>query len=109
MFRMSDEQKQKVLNNFKKVIKKRDTGLVSKDLYYHLNLNCNFIAHFNLQGFREAYSGENFSEFLEQFNRSSPTSQWIEAPEISADFDPLNQAMVEYVESQVPITYGSVH
>lgn len=102
MFRMSDEQKQKVLNNFKKVLKKRDAGLINKDLYYHLNLNCNFIAHFNLQGFREAYSGENFREFVEQFNRKSPASQWVEAPEICTEFDPLNQAMVQYAESQVP-------
>lgn len=100
MFRMSDEQQQKVLNNFKKVIDKQNAGLINKDLYYHLNLNCNFVAHFNLQGFREAYSGENFHEFVEHFNPSAPSSQWMEAPEISSEFTPLNQAMVEYVSSR---------
>lgn len=109
MFRMSDEQQQKVLNNFKKVINKRNAGLINKDLYYHLNLNCNFIAYFNLQGFREAYSGENFSEFVAQFDRNSPASQWADAPEISIQFDSLNQAMIQYAESQAPEIYDSVH
>ncbi len=102
MFRMNEEQQEKVLKNFKKVIKKQNASLINKDLYYHLNLNCNFVAHFNLQGFREAYSGENFSEFVEQFDPKSPLSQWTEAPEISTQFDTLNQALVQYVESQAP-------
>ena len=100
MFRMNEEQQHKVFNNFKKVIDKQNANLINKDLYYHLNLNCNFVAHFNLQGFREAYQGENFSEFVEHFNRDSPESQWLEAPEISTQFEPLNQSLVQYVESQ---------
>lgn len=100
VFQMNEEQQQKVLRNFKKVIDKRNTEFINKELYYHLNLNCNFIAHFNLHGFREAYSGENFDEFVEKFDRHSPASQWIEAPEISAQFDSLNQAMANYVESK---------
>jgi hypothetical protein len=108
MFQMTDEKQQKVLNNFKKVIDKRNAGLINKDLYYHLNLNCNFIAHFNLNGFREAYNGENFSEFVAQFDRNSPASQWVEAPEISAQFDTLNQAMVQYVDSKAQKTSSSL-
>ncbi|KTE91153.1 hypothetical protein AT727_06035 [Desulfitobacterium hafniense] len=96
MYRMSEEQQQKVFINFKKVIDKQNAGLINKELYYHLNLNCNFVAHFNLQGFREAYADENFREFVDYFNPASPSSQWLEAPEISADFIPLNQAMVDY-------------
>lgn len=102
MFQMSEEQQQKVLKNFKKVIDKQNASLINKDLYYHLNLNCNFVAHFNLKGFREAYSGENFSEFVEQFDSKSPISQWAEAPEISTQFDTLNHALVQYVESRAP-------
>lgn len=100
MFRMTDEQQEKVLNNFKRVIDTKNPGLINKNLYYHLNLNCNFVAHFNLEGFREAYSGDNFKEFVGLFSSSSPTSQWLEAPEISTQFAPLNQAMVDYVSSQ---------
>lgn len=100
MYRMSAEQQQKVLNNFKKVINKQNAELINKDLYYHLNLNCNFIAHFNLHGFREAYSGENFHDFINYFKLDAPSSQWLEAPEISAEFTTLNQAMVDYVSSQ---------
>ncbi|MGI1657892.1 MAG: hypothetical protein ACRKFN_02850 [Desulfitobacterium sp.] len=102
MFRMTDEQQQKVLNNFKKVINKQNPNLINKDLYYHLNLNCNFVAHFNLQGFRDAYSGEHFQDFVDFFSSASPASQWLGAPEISTEFSPLNQAMVDYVSSQPP-------
>ena len=97
MFRMDEEQQQKVLKNFKKVIDKQNANLINKELYYHLNLNCNFVAYFNLNGFREAYSGENFHEFVDHFDRNSQSSQWLEAPEISTQFESLNQAMVEYV------------
>jgi hypothetical protein len=107
MFRMTNEQQQKILNNFKKVIDKRNAGLINKELYYHLNLNCNFVAHFNLKGFRENYSGDNFIEFVQKFDPKSPESQWVEAPEISSEFDPLNMAMIQYVEEHTPEIYDS--
>ncbi|AGA69411.1 hypothetical protein Desdi_1963 [Desulfitobacterium dichloroeliminans LMG P-21439] len=102
MFRMSDEQQEKVLNNFIKVMDKQNPKLINKDLYYHLNLNCNFVAHFNLNGFRDAYSGEHFQDFVNFFSSTSPESQWLEAPEISTEFSHLNQAMMDYVSSQPP-------
>ncbi|WP_434512392.1 hypothetical protein [Desulfitobacterium sp. AusDCA] len=97
MFNLSGEKQNKVLKNFKKVVDKENSELINKDLYYHLNLNCNFIANFDLQGFRETYSGENFKDFLEKFDRKSAASQWLYAPEISTQFDGLNQAMADYV------------
>lgn len=100
MFNLSEEKQKKVLQNFKKVVDKENSELINKDLYYHLNLNCNFIANFNLQGFREAYSRENFKNFIEQFDRESPASQWLYAPEISTQYDGLNQAMADYVSSK---------
>lgn len=109
MFQMSNEQQEKVFNNFKKVIDKRNADLVNKDLYYHLNLNCNFVAYFNLKGFRENYSGENFREFVEKFDPNSPASEWASAPEISAQFDSLNHAMLNYVEGKAPEIYNSIH
>ena len=103
MFRMTEEKQQKVLQNFKKVIDKQNAGLINKDLYYHLNLNCNFVAHFNLQGFREAYAGENFYEFVSFFDTNSPASQWMEDPEISQDYRTLNKAMADYVHETLNI------
>lgn len=101
MFNLSEEKQKKVLENFKKVVDKENSELINKDLYYHLNLNCNFIANFNLQGFREAYNGENFKNFMEQFDRKSSASQWLYAPEISTQYDGLNQAMADYVSSKL--------
>ncbi|MEA4902083.1 hypothetical protein [Desulfitobacterium sp.] len=101
MFNLSEEMQSRILKNFKKVIDKGNSELISKDLYYHLNLNCNFIANFNLQGFREAYSGERFQEFLDQFNRNSPASQWLYAPEISEKYEVLNQTMADLVSQKL--------
>lgn len=101
MFNLSEEKQNKILQNFKKVIDKENSGLINKDLYYHLNLNCNFIANFNLQGFREAYSDEHFQDFVEQFDRDSPASQWLYAPEISEQYDGLNQSMADYVSANL--------
>lgn len=97
MYNLTEEKQNKILQNFRKVVDKKNSGLINKDLYYHLNLNCNFIANFNLQGFREAYSGEHFHEFVEKFDRDSSASQWLDAPEISEQFDGLNKAMADYV------------
>ena len=99
MFHMTEEQKTNVINNFKKVIDKQNPDLINKNLYYHLNLNCNFIAHFNLNGFREHYRN-NFREFIEKFDPNSPESDWINAPEISTQFRSLNEAMMEYMDIQ---------
>ncbi|HVJ48541.1 hypothetical protein [Desulfitobacterium sp.] len=104
MFNLSEEDQNKVLQNFKKVVDKENAALINKNLYYHLNLNCNFIANFNLEGFREAYSGENFKDFSDQFNRDSPASQWLYAPEISEQYDGLNQAMADYVSVKLAQT-----
>ncbi|MDA8227125.1 MAG: hypothetical protein M0T74_05370 [Desulfitobacterium hafniense] len=106
MYSLSNDQKQKILKNFKCVIDKRSSQLINKDLYYHLNLNCNFTAFFNLEGFRDAYSGDNFKDFIEQFDSHSPRSQWVEAPEISKDFEDINYEMLSYATEQAPRIYN---
>ncbi|MGC7870742.1 hypothetical protein ACPUYX_04320 [Desulfosporosinus sp. SYSU MS00001] len=96
MYRLNSRQQKKVFDSFHKVVETRNPELISEDLYNHLNLNCNFSSHFNLEGFRDAYSGDRFKEFLNYFDRCSPQSQWLEAPEISREFAELNRKMVDY-------------
>lgn len=100
MYTLNAQQQKRVLDSFRRVVDKRDSSLISEDLYNHLNLNCNFISHLSLQGFRDAYSGENFQEFFEHFDRRSLHSQWREAPEISCKFADLNEALIDYASSQ---------
>ncbi|WP_407309411.1 hypothetical protein [Desulfosporosinus sp. SB140] len=100
MYTLNAQQQHDVLNSFRQVVDKQNSDLISEDLYNHLNLNCNFNSHFSLQGFRAAYSGDHFQEFLEHFDRNSPHSQWQEAPEISSNFKDLNKALIDYFESR---------
>lgn len=59
---------EKLLKEFKKVILTRDSSKIGKALYNFLHCNIGFIAHYNIHGFRETYSGLDFREFVEHFD-----------------------------------------
>ena len=44
-----------VVRNFKKVIETRDISVMSRELYQFLTLNCGFIAHYDIKGFKATY------------------------------------------------------
>ena len=44
-----------VVRNFRKVIEARDISVMKKELYQFLILNCGFIAHYDIRGFKETY------------------------------------------------------
>lgn len=97
MYEMNEERQERVFKNFKKIIDKKDVSLINKELYYHLNLNCNFSAHFNLEGFRSYFDGsDGFHEFTHFFDKNSPMSQWVDAPEISSSYQELNYNLLNY-------------
>jgi len=102
VYTLTERQQQEVLESFQQVVDKRDSRYISEELYNHLNLNCNFLSHFSLQGFRDAYSDDHLPEFLDHFARHSEDSQWQEAPEISRQFFDLNRALVDYVNPKSP-------
>ena len=96
LYTLNAQQQKNVLDSFQQVVDKRSSRYISEDLYNHLNLNCNFLSHFGLQGFRDAYSDDHFQEFLDHFVPHSLHSQWQEAPEISREFFDLNRALIDY-------------
>jgi len=49
-------EKLHVVRNFRGVIEAKDVSLISSELYQFLTLHCGFIAHFNISGFKAAYS-----------------------------------------------------
>ena len=49
-------EKLHVVRNFRAVIEARDMSLMKDELYQFLTLHCSFIAHFNMSGFKAAYS-----------------------------------------------------
>ena len=59
-----------VVRNFRKFIEARDISLMNKELYQFLNLYCGFIAHYNINGFKAAYSSpKDFAEvFIRHFD-----------------------------------------
>ena len=63
-----------VIKNFKEVIEKRDINRMNKELYEFLNLYCGFIAHYNINGFKDTYKDpREFGEiFIRHFDRGHP-------------------------------------
>ncbi len=63
-----------VIKNFRKVIETRDIGMMGKELYEFLNLDCGFIAHYDINGFKATYaSPRDFAEiFIRHFDREHP-------------------------------------
>ena len=60
-----------VIQNFQDVIEHRDIHRMGKELYDFLILYCGFIAHYNIHGFRDSYSGpQDFADvFIRHFDR----------------------------------------
>jgi hypothetical protein len=56
-----------VVRNFRQVIETRDISLMNKELYQFFTLYCGFIAHYNIDGFKDVYSSPK--EFAEVFIR----------------------------------------
>ncbi len=63
-------EKLSVVRNFTQVIEARDINLMGKELYQFLILYCGFIAHYDINGFKAAYSApDDFSNvFIRHFD-----------------------------------------
>ena len=64
-------EKLHVVRNFREVIEAKDLSLMNSELYKFLTLHCGFIAHFNINGFKAAYSKPRDFEsiFVRHFDR----------------------------------------
>ena len=60
-----------VIKNFKEVIENRNIDRMNKELYGFLTLNCGFIAHYDINGFKATYKApRDFAEvFIRHFDR----------------------------------------
>jgi hypothetical protein len=56
-----------VIKNFKEVIETRSIDKMNKELYQFLNLYCGFIAHYDINGFKDTY--RNLRDFTDTFIR----------------------------------------
>lgn len=104
---MTSAQQEKAFKRFQRVIDKRDSSLIDKNLYEHLHLHCGFIAHYDIHGFRATYSGiEGFRRFVEHFDIRIDgywKSCWIEG-----DYVALNTDMVNYVMERADQIYAEL-
>ena len=99
---------EKLLKEFKKVIDKRDSGLIKKALYNFLHCNTGFIAHFNLNGFQETYRGLDFRRFVEHFDLlHSNHYPWLLGR--NSDYYDLIKDMAEYVTTQASMIYRELY
>lgn len=105
---MSAKEKERAFKCFKRVLETRDISRMDKNLYEHLHLHCGFIAHYNIDGFKAAYSGQNFRRFVERFDRNSKAFQswnhWVDAP----DYSDINNDMVDLATELAPTIYAEL-
>lgn len=77
---MPEAEQEKIFKKFKKFVDSRDSMKIDKALYNHLHLRTGFIAHYDIHGFRETYSGRGFLDFIDHFEQCvyacyGPTSE----------------------------------
>jgi hypothetical protein len=105
---MTADEKRRVLRDWETFLKNgcRQQDF-TKALYYHLIMNCSFIAHYDLAGFYETYfiEGDDTVHFLEQFDRSRGCRSielgmdyWL----YSEGYHDINGRMVEIAAKYIP-------
>lgn len=109
---MSAAEKEKALRQWELFLR---SGLqrekFTKSLYHHLIQHCEFIAHYDLNGFFDTYfrSGDDIAHFLSQFDDRNGLPQSIEYGgtgwltwSSTEDYHDINHAMVEVARKYVP-------
>lgn len=74
---ITQKQASTIANNIAKVIKKQDMDLLSSAAYKYISIQSGFIAHYNLQGFRDYYQNDVMQfahDILDNKNISSRTN-----------------------------------
>lgn len=89
---LTAKEKEKIYKNFVRVIDNKDISFMEKCLYKHLHLHCSFIAHYNIHGFMDEYSGIQFQRFLDHFKKLKSYIIW-------GDYKDINGALCAYVEN----------
>jgi len=104
---MSAKEKEKVFKVFQRVIKARDINKMTKALYTHLHVHCDFIAHYNIKGFKAVYSGQGFREFIQHFDRNQPN--WMREIWVNQDdYKDINIPMADLVTKEAPKIYAEL-
>ena len=104
---MSAKDKALVLRQWKRFLK---NGLLFKDftsrLYNHLHLHCQFIAHYNREGFYATYfeRGDDTVRFLGQFNPKGDnvSVEYGRDDWVAGDYADINQSMIDIVGEYIP-------
>ena len=60
-----------IIKNFREVVENKDIDRMHKELYEFLTLSCGFIAHYNIEGFKDTYRNpRNFAGvFIKHFDK----------------------------------------
>lgn len=102
----SAKQMEKAYKCFARVLKHRDINKMDKNLYEFLHLHCGFIAHYSIRGFKSVYSGQNFRDFVEHFDKRSPN--FCNIIIWTADYADVIKDMVELATSMAPQIYAEL-
>ena len=107
---MSAQQKEKVMKQWICFLESNlQQRFFLPELYQHIYMRSNLIAHFDRKRFYERYftSGDGKIEFLEHFDEEKKASAWIADPRRARDYDDLNAAMIEGARKYLPVLYAS--
>jgi hypothetical protein len=109
---MSAAEKNKVLHQWELFLKSGlNQNKFTKSLYHHLIQHCEFIAHYDLNGFFDEYftRGDDIAKFLSQFDDRKGLPQSIEYGgtgwltwSSTEDYHDINMAMVEVARKYIP-------
>jgi hypothetical protein len=109
---LSASEKEKILADWTRFLK---NGLKRQDftkrLYHHLHQHCDFIAHYNQEGFFSEYflTGDDSMRFLEHFDRAKLKNNWWSSLKLTGAYSDLNNAMIDDAAKYLPVLYAQAN
>ena len=95
---LSAKDKQAVYRNFATCLEQRSLDKMNKRAYHFYHMQCGFIAHYNIHGFRAEYDGAQFLRFLEHF---AQRGQLFGVP-LQGEYGDLGRALHRLARDEMP-------
>lgn len=92
----------RLFKKFKSCVDSYSIAKMDKKLYDFFYLHCDFIAHYNIHGFRAEYSGERFLNWFKVFTEPS----WMFFLPHDDEYLDLKKACVHYAQEKAEDVYA---
>lgn len=99
---LTAKEKMSVYKEFKRTIESRDMSKMLKAMYNHCHVHCGFIAHYNINGFRDEYSSPlDFLRFVEHFAKPDFMLKHSRFQDINAELIKIAQQHYEKIKQEM--------